>query len=154
MSAAEDIRYRQSSQFRLWSFSPAQLAATREKTNSLARASISERLSTPTASSTNTPDPTDLLQPPQPQQPQQQQQQLPEFLSPADEAQLLTFYTIELLRAGAFCKIPTDMRATAAVFLRRFYVTNSVMTYPPTDLLKTCLFFGCKAEGWYQSATA
>lgn len=117
----------------------------REKTNSLARANISERLSSsPGTSSANTPDPTG----------EQGAASLPEFLTPADEAQLLTVYTIELLRAGAFCKIPTDMRATAAVFLRRFYITNSIMTYPPTDLLKTCLFFGCKAEGWYQSATA
>jgi cyclin H len=122
----------------------------REKTNSLARANISERLSSsssPGTSSANTPDPAG-------EQGGGGASLLPEFLTPADEAQLLTVYTIELLRAGAFCKIPTDMRATAAVFLRRFYITNSIMTYPPTDLLKTCLFFGCKAEGWYQSATA
>lgn len=145
--AAEDIRYRQSSQFRLWSFSPSQLASMRDRTNRLARANISERLlSSPGTSSANTPDPSNDQQ--------QQQQQLPEFLTPADEAQLLTMYTIELLRAGAFCNIPTDMKATAAVFLRRFYITNSIMTYPPTDMLKTCLFFGCKAEGQYQSATA
>ncbi|KAL1845330.1 hypothetical protein VTK73DRAFT_662 [Phialemonium thermophilum] len=193
MAAPEDARYRQSSQYRLWSFSPAQLTSIRDKTNSLARASISERLlanaaaaggassssSTSLApasataaapsstsasaqtSSANTPDPTEQPQP-QPQQQQQQQQQpraaangggLPEFLTPAEERQLLTYFTIELLRAGTFCKVPTDMKATAAVFLRRFYLTNSIMTYPPTDILKTCLFFGCKAEGWYQSAT-
>lgn len=74
---------------------------------------------------------------------------LPEFLTPAEELQLLTFYTAELLRAAAFIELPTDIRATAAIFLRRFYVTNSIMTYPPTELLKTALFFGAKAEGHY-----
>jgi cyclin H len=74
---------------------------------------------------------------------------LPDFLSPAEELSLLNFYTVELLRAAAFLELPTDIRATAAIFLRRFYVTNSIMTYPPTELLKTCLFFGCKAEGFF-----
>ncbi|KAI0017819.1 cyclin ccl1 [Xylariomycetidae sp. FL0641] len=125
--ATEDARYRQSSQYRLWSFSSASLAGMREKTNNLARTAISNRL----RASTPPVDP------------------LPDFLTPADEATLLTFYTVELLRAAAFCQLPTDIQATAAIFLRRFYVTNSIMTYPPTELLKTCLFFGCKAEGYY-----
>ncbi|OIW29341.1 cyclin-like protein [Coniochaeta ligniaria NRRL 30616] len=123
--ASEDARYRQSTQYRLWSFSPAQLSSMREKTNALAQSNISERLLSTRA--------------------------LPEFLTPAEELQLLNFYTIDLLRAGNFFNLRTDMRATAAVFLRRFYLTNSIMTYPPTDMLKTCLFFGCKAEGHYPS---
>ncbi|CAJ2510502.1 Uu.00g133110.m01.CDS01 [Anthostomella pinea] len=125
--AIEDERYRQSSQYRLWSFTPSHLQTLRDKTNTLARTNISDRL----RSSAPPVDP------------------LPEFLTPAEESQLLTFYTVELLRAAAFCQLPTDIQATAAVFLRRFYITNSIMTYPPTELLKTCLFFGCKAEGYY-----
>ncbi|KAI0470756.1 cyclin ccl1 [Xylariaceae sp. FL0804] len=125
--ATEDARYRQSSQYRLWSFSPSQLLDLREKTNTLARTHISSRL----RASTPPVDP------------------LPEFLTPHEESTLLNFYTVELLRAAAFFQLPTDIQATAAIFLRRFYVTNSIMTYPPTELLKTCLFFGCKAEGYY-----
>ncbi|KAK6836295.1 cyclin H [Apiospora arundinis] len=55
---------------------------------------------------------------------------LPEFLTPAEELSLVTHYTVELLRAAAFIELPTEIRATAAIFLRRFYVTNSIMTYP------------------------
>lgn len=121
--ATEDARYRQSSQFRLWSFSPSSLRDLRNKTNSLAKQQIAPRL-------TANPQP-------------------PEPLTIEEEAQLVKFYTVELLRAAEFCKIPTDSRSTAAIFLRRFYVTNSIMTYPPTELLKTCLFFGCKADGVY-----
>lgn len=120
--ATEDARYRQSSQFRLWSFSPSSLQELRRKTNSLAKQQIAPRL------------PAD---PP------------PEPLTVDEEHQLVKFYTVELLRAAEFCKIPTESRSTAATFLRRFYVTNSIMTYPPTELLKTCLFFGCKADGVY-----
>ncbi|KAH6655208.1 cyclin-like protein [Truncatella angustata] len=125
--ATEDARYRASTQYRLWSFTPAQLSSLRNDSNSLAKAAIAARLQ-----SSNPPvDP------------------LPEFLTPAEELSLLNFYTAELLRAAAFLELPTEIRATAAIFLRRFYVTNSIMTYPPTELLKTCLFFGCKADGYY-----
>ncbi|KAL6879981.1 cyclin-like protein [Trichoderma longibrachiatum] len=118
----EDDRYRQSSQFRLWSFSPTSLRELRVKTNDLAKQQISPRF------------PADAQ---------------PEFLTPAEETMLVQFFTTELIRAAQFCELPTEIRSTAAVFFRRFYITNSVMTYPPTELLKTSLFFGCKAEGYY-----
>jgi len=142
--ATEDARYRQSSQFRLWSFSPSQLAALREKTNALAQASITERLSSPHASAAtsnaNTPDPEGTPA-------------LPEFLTPAEEALVVTFYTSEVLRAGKHAEMSIEFRATAAVFFRRFYVTNSIMTYPPSDMLLVALFFGIKAEGKFPSIT-
>ncbi|KAK7751243.1 hypothetical protein SLS62_006788 [Diatrype stigma] len=125
--ATEDERYRQSTQYRLWSFTLSHLSSLREKANSLAQTHITNRL----RAASPPVDP------------------LPEFLTPAEESTLLTFYTVELLRAAAFCNLPTDIQATAATLLRRFYITNSIMTYPPTELLKTCLFFGCKAEGYY-----
>ncbi|ORY71054.1 cyclin-like protein [Pseudomassariella vexata] len=125
--ATEDARYRQSSQFRLWSFAPSHLASLRSESNMLAKTAISARLQ-----SSNPP-----VCP------------IPDFLTPAEEASLLTYYTNELLRAAEFCELPTEIRATSAIFLRRFYVTNSIMTYPPTELLKTCLFFGSKADGFY-----
>lgn len=150
--ATEDARYRQSSQYELWSFSPAQLAALREKTNSAARSRIAERLSSHPApssngfsvstSSANTPDPDGTSTP-----------ALPEFLTPAEEGLVVTFYTSELLRAGDHADMSDEIKATAAAFLRRFYVTNSIMTYPPPQMLIVALFFGCKAEGSFPSIT-
>jgi cyclin H len=124
--ATEDERYRQSTQFRLWSFSTFKLTDLREKTNSLATTQISARLAS-----------------------LYRDEPLPEFLSAIEETQLLRFYTVELLRAAIFCELPTETRATAAVFLRRFYTTNSIMTYPPTEMRITCLFFASKADGYY-----
>ncbi|KAI1396450.1 cyclin-like protein [Hypoxylon fuscum] len=125
--ATEDARYRQSTQFRLWSFTPSHLATLREKTNTLARTHLANRL----RASDPPVDP------------------IPDFLTPAEEYKILNHFTLEMLRAAPYCNLPTDIQATAAVFLRRFYVTNSVMTYPPQELIKTCLFFGCKAEGYF-----
>lgn len=119
--ASEDARYKQSSQFRLWSFSPAGLQELREKTNSLAKLQIAPRV-----------DAANI-----------------DFLASGEETQLVKLFTVELIRAAHFCDLPTEIRSTAAMFFRRFYITNSVMTYPPTELLKTSLFFGCKAEGFY-----
>ena len=99
----------------------------REKANNLARTHISSRL----RAASPPVDP------------------LPEFLTPAEEMTLVNLYTVELLRAANEFNLPTDIQATAAILLRRFYVTNSIMTYPPMSLMKTCIFFGCKAEGHY-----
>lgn len=120
--ATEDERYRKSSQYRLWSFSKTSLQELRDKTNGTARQQISTRLPS---------------EPPI------------EFLTPDEELRLVKFFTVELIRAAQFLELPTEIRSTAAIFLRRFYVTNSIMTYPPTELLKACLFFGCKAENFY-----
>ncbi|OLN89655.1 Cyclin CCL1 [Colletotrichum chlorophyti] len=128
--ATEDARYRLSTQYRLWSFSPSRLAELREQTNALAKTHISNRLI-------------------QTKRVDTENESLPEFLTPEEETQLLKVFTTELIRAADFCGLPTEVRATAAVFLRRFYVTNSIMTYPPQDVYKTCLFFGSKAEGLY-----
>lgn len=168
--ATEDERYRTSTQFRLWSYSPSQLAELRVKTNDLARLNISERLSSSSfsvpvsttasanPSGANTPNPaaaavststapadvpSDLAAS------AAASSSLPEFLTPAEEEQLLGYYTAQTLRAAEFCQLPTEIRATAAVFLRRFYLTHSVMTYPPAKMMKTCVFFGAKAENYY-----
>ncbi|KAK4196227.1 putative cyclin [Triangularia verruculosa] len=145
----EDARYRDSSQYRLWSFSPTQLSALREKTNAAARARISERLlsyplpaatasskdlSAPT-SNANTPDPDGNSTP-----------ALPEFLTPAEELTLVVYYTFEILRASESLHYSDEIKATAAMFLKRFYITNSIMTYPPASMFFVALFFASKVE--------
>ncbi len=175
--ATEDARYRQSSQFKLWSFSTALLGELRADTNKLARDGISDRLvataaaqnggsssSTATATSTatsaaaagaGTGTGSAVIAAPAgnggsgANTPLPDGQVLPDFLTPAEEKQLVDYYTVELLRAGKFMQLDTEIQATAAIFFRRFYVTSSIMTYPPTEMLKTSLFFGAKAEGFY-----
>lgn len=40
-------------------------------------------------------------------------------------------------------------QATAVQYIKRFYISNSVMTYHPSDILKTALFFATKTENHY-----
>ncbi|KJR84956.1 cyclin H [Sporothrix schenckii 1099-18] len=152
--ASEDAVYRESSQFRLWSFSPSQLETLREQTNALAHESIEERRretsngangngngsGNGSGSGSNGED--DKGTP-------SGSGSTVVYLTPAEEKMLLDFYTVELLRAAKFTEQPTDVQATAAVFFRRFYITHSIMTYPPAQLFKTALFFGAKSEGYY-----
>jgi cyclin H len=47
-----------------------------------------------------------------------------------------------------------DIRqATAVQYLKRFYITNSLMTYNALDILKTALFFATKTENYYTRLT-
>jgi cyclin H len=41
------------------------------------------------------------------------------------------------------------MEATAVQYIERFYITNSPMTYHPTAILKTALYFATKTENHY-----
>jgi cyclin H len=41
------------------------------------------------------------------------------------------------------------MQATAVQYIKRFYITNSVMTYHPSDMVKTALYFATKTENHY-----
>ena len=76
---------------------------------------------------------------------------LPLFLTPEEELKLVNFNTNELLRAGKFLGFGKDILATGAILFRRFYIANSIMTYPPTQILKTCLFFAAKNELGFSS---
>ena len=143
--ATEDARYRQSTQYRLWSFSPSQLASMREKTNELARRNISDRLA---ANSTNNSEPTSTANTPDPDG-GPSTPSTPEFLTPTEEDLLLRYTTTELLRAGDYGNHLTEVKSTAAVFLRRFYIANSIMTYPPKDMILVALFFANKVEGHF-----
>lgn len=150
--ASEDARYRETSQFQAWSFSPAQLAAMREKTNAIARQRIAERTlasasNPPTSNNTshaNTPDPSGHGTP---NPTENSTPTLPDFLKPEEEALLVSFYVSELLRAADHLGVPDEVRATATVFFRRFFLTNSIMTYPPQEMILVALFVGSKAEG-------
>merc|ERR1712000_768157 len=118
--------YRKSSQYRLWSYTPSALQDLRAKTNALAQQQIAPRLSSSSDATAAQSNPA------------------PDFLTADEEQQLLRLFTFELISASDFCGLSTEVRSTAVVFFRRFYVTNSIMTYPPGDLLKTSLFFACK----------
>lgn len=125
MALTEDDIYRASTQFRLWSYTPESLASLRETTNKLA----AERV---LAAIARTDQKTAI-----------------ETLSPAEELKILTHYTRQLITwSTTLFQFPSAVTATAATYFRRFYLSNSPMTYHPKDIFPTALFLATKTENY------
>lgn len=121
----EDDIYRTSTQYRLWSYSPAQLAAQRRKTHELAIARARQNATTDGE--------------------QNGVSQL-EYLSEEEESQLVQRYCTNIRTTADYLKWPINVKATAVQYLKRFYLSNSCMTYPPKEIYKTALFMASKTE--------
>lgn len=76
-----------------------------------------------------------------------------ECLTVAEELKLVTFFCRQTMQLADHLKVPTDVKATAVQYLKRFYITNSLMTYNCQDILKTALFFATKTENYYTRLT-
>nr|CAG4648710.1 EOG090X080D [Polyphemus pediculus] len=70
------------------------------------------------------------------------------FLSVAEEKILVSSYEVQ---SREFCRkfqppMPRYVVGTAIHYLKRFYTNNSVMDYPPKEILVTCVYLACKVE--------
>lgn len=116
----EDDIYRTSTQYRLWSFSPEALSSVRQNTHAAAIERARQYLP-------NT-DPST-------------------FLTLDEETRLVQRYSDTISSTAAHLKWSSDVKATAIQYLKRFYLTNSVHTYPPKETYKSVLFLASKTEG-------
>ncbi|EME82388.1 uncharacterized protein MYCFIDRAFT_40303 [Pseudocercospora fijiensis CIRAD86] len=130
---SEDDIFRTSSQFRLWSFAPGQLAAQRRKTHELALARAKQYLSQQNGNGAASNGHTNT----------------PECLTANEELRLVQRYG-EIIRVTATqLKWPTHIGITAIQYLKRFYLSNSCMTYPPKEIYKTVMFLASKTEAFH-----
>ncbi|KAL5360411.1 cyclin-like protein [Aspergillus floccosus] len=147
----EDDFYRASSQFRLWSFTETSLASLRAKTNAnaservraaLRRAREARQSATPSAAGTPSEDQAQQSQPPE-----------IECLTAEEELLLVRYYCEQIIQLGEAYKppLPTIVRSTAIQYLRRFYLTNSPMTYHPKTIMPCALFLATKTDNCYIS---
>lgn len=105
---SEDERYRASTQFRLWSYTPASLEALRTTTNRIAADRVREAVrrvrQSRTASSTDTSE----------AEGSRSVSALPEgdvdCLTVEEELKLLVFYCRQTLQLGDHLKVPTDVK--------------------------------------------
>ncbi|RMJ26348.1 cyclin ccl1 [Aspergillus sp. HF37] len=145
----EDDIYRTSSQYRLWSFTQDSLRSLRDTTNAVAsdRVRAARRRMQPASSAAATPNPsgsdTDSKRDEKPV----------ECLTPDEEQDLVRYYCEQTLELGERYRpaIPTIVRSTAIQYLRRFYLTNSPMTYHPKTIMACALFLATKTENYYMS---
>ena len=133
---SEDDIYRASTQHRLWSFTPGSLASVRKQTHDFAieraRHDASHAPSEPNGSAA---------------------QATPEYLTEDEELRLVQRYCEQIRTTSDHFNWPVTLKATAVQYLKRFYTSNSCITYPPKEIYKTVLFLACKAEGTHMTLT-
>ncbi|KAI9721494.1 MAG: hypothetical protein M1812_002256 [Candelaria pacifica] len=174
---SEDDSYRASTQYRLWSFTPPALASLRSSTNALAadrvRAALKRareaRISNASApnidgNGTNTST--------------ESEKEL-DCLTVDEEQKLLRFFCAKIIEhdfptnvkvgipfpvppqaIARLSSLPTLLRphnlvkATAVQYMKRFYLSNSPMTYHPKQIMAVALFLSTKTEHHYTSLKA
>lgn len=152
MKLTEDDLYRQSSQYRNWSFTPAQLTTQREKTNAQAieriAAAFARRAKTLDGTSTSESDRanTPALENGNGTAASANADKQREYMTVTEEKQLVDKFCETAMKLGNFLKLKPDVTATAIQFVRRFYLFNSVMTYDGTDISKAAMFLALKIE--------
>jgi cyclin H len=153
----EDDIYRSSTQFRLWSFTRDSLQSLRANTNALAveriratqrRVREAVRSTTPSTVEASTPNPSDAEGGGKPDVIARKDVVC---LTPEEELEFVGYYCEQTLELGETYNpsLPTAVRATAIQYLRRFYITNSVMTYHPKSIMPCALFLATKSDHYY-----
>jgi cyclin H len=120
----EDDMYRTSTQFRLWSFSESALLSLRQNTHEAAIQQARSYLS---------------------------ESDLDSLPTALDELRLVQRYCDQVRNTSDFFQWSVNVKATAVQYLKRFYTTNSVITYPPKEIYKSVLFLASKTEGVHMS---
>ncbi|KAL8950610.1 MAG: hypothetical protein Q9222_003365 [Ikaeria aurantiellina] len=120
----EDDIYRKSTQYRLWSFTPETLASLRATTNASAAEGVRAAFRNIQRDGDDKVD----------------------CLTIEEEQKIVGFYCLRTLDFVDFCEYPTNVKATAAQYLKRFYLTNSPMTYHPKEIMRTAVYLAMKSE--------
>ncbi|KAI9661794.1 MAG: hypothetical protein M1821_009033 [Bathelium mastoideum] len=148
----EDDIYRSSSQYRYWSFTPEALASLRSSTNSAAAARVraaikrSRNKTTEQQNGNGAPNGTAKGR-----TNGHEAESDVDCLTVEEEAKLVQFYcTLCLQMSDSFdFPVPMNVKATAVQFIKRFYLTNSPMTYHPKQIMPAALFLATKTENYY-----
>lgn len=119
----EDDLYRTSTQFRLWSHTEESLAALRKQTHETALHNAHSYTSEDVSQNSNLT-----------------------CLTQDEELRLVKRYCEQIRTTNDHFKWPINIKATAVQYLKRFYLTNSCLIYPPKDIYKTVLFLASKTE--------
>ncbi|ORY77699.1 cyclin-like protein [Protomyces lactucae-debilis] len=118
--------YQESSQFQRWHFEPEELTQKRQAVNLAAIDTCTTNLALETELSGK-----------QPAKPA-------DFPNWEEELLHVNFYARKLSDTADVFDLPPHLRATAAQYLKRFYLMRSVLQYHPKSIMITCLFLATK----------
>ncbi|KPI41525.1 Cyclin CCL1 [Cyphellophora attinorum] len=135
----EDELYRSSTQYRKWSFTPAQLAEQRKETNEYAAAKVRAAFQRARASTTSAKENGD----------EATADADMETLTVEEELTIVNWGCGKIEEMGTALRLPKGLIATAMQYLRRFYLTNSPMTYHPKSITACTLFIATKSSHFF-----
>lgn len=144
-----DDLYRRLSQYRLWSYTPELLAERKRQTHERGVRKVNDKF-----------DEAHKRLCEQHRQafadhgPQLSREALVEYFTPQEETSYLTYYCMMILRLLDSLKMPSQVKATAVLFFRKFYLENSVMEFHPRNVLFTCVFLAAKLENCFMKLEA
>lgn len=121
---SDDDLYRNSSQYRQWSFTRPGLTSKLEALHVRASDAIQQKLDQEGISDV-------------------------ELLSLEEHNKLVRFYASKIEDIAKVFHMPSQVRVTAAAHFRRFYLENSVMEYHPKNILYTTVYLASKAENFF-----
>lgn len=143
---SSDDLYRRSSQYEFWSFTAESLQELRQKTNQHGR-DKSEQLFNHALESSKQKSPEVFEKYPL----ELCAESLLDYVSCEEETKYLNFYSQNVIKISNFFKMPTQVKASAISFFKKFYLMNSVMEYHPKNVLYTCIFLAAKSENYFIS---
>ncbi|KAF1983437.1 cyclin-like protein [Aulographum hederae CBS 113979] len=155
----EDDIYRASTQYRLWSFTPEKLAALRSSTNALATERVKAakkrvRLARAQQLSSEKSAPSgdvDANTPKNGGGTAEDGNEVIDCLTVEEELKIIAYYCQQCLSIGPAepHPMPSSVVGSAIQFIKRFYLSNSPMTYHPKDVMIAALFLVTKTDNFY-----
>lgn len=144
-----DDLYRRSSQFKLWSYTASQLGELRHQTNHNGQVEATHKFDQVYDTIKQQEANKAIFD--QYGDGELKKESLLNVVELEEEMKYLNFYSKNIIQAANFFKMPTQVKATAVSFFKKFYLVNSVLQYHPKNVLYTCLFLAAKSENYFIS---
>lgn len=140
---SSDDLYRHSSQYNLWSFTQAQLDEMRRAANEKGQKAALQRFEA-ARSSAEAENPAVFTA-----HGEELTSNMLELITYEEEQVFLRFICLQIIQICAHFNMPTQVRATAMSFFRKFYLVHSVMEYRPKNVAYTIVFLAAKLENYF-----
>lgn len=126
MPTAVASAYAESSQYKRWTFTPSQLKDRREQTN----------ITAVTLVKANVQEESELTS--------QKQETAIDYPDATEELLIVNYYASKAFDTGAVFNLPSHLKATAASYVKRFFLEKSSLQYHPKNIMITSLFLATK----------
>lgn len=142
---SDDDLYRNSSQYQIWLYTETELDELKAQANENGRQSALKKFAE--ARETLQQEKPDVFA-------AHEAELLPEIavlISLEEEQKYLHYFSQQIIQICSHFNMPTQVRATAISFFKRFYLVNSVMVYKPKNVVYTIVFLAAKLENYFIS---